>query len=217
MATYPPRGQTSPAQNVQSIGAFAGRFGQSAPQDTTAQQALTRNPMFGRPIWTYVNIAAGPVRGPQPRLARGTGHTGDASLPGNAAILPGYLADQQYEPTTFTYDPVHKKSWQQALPKTINQGNDGREVVGTYEPHDFTPGTRFLSHTRSAANWQVMEYPPDFRNLLAWQQVQKYRLQSYTLQARPLTADNYFLGYQIDPQIAAQIGQSTLGNFGSAG
>jgi hypothetical protein len=69
---------------------------------------------------------------------------------------------------------------------------------------------------RQAANWQVMEYPPDFRNLLAWQQARKYRIESYTLSPRPLDSANYFLGYQINPQVASQIGQTTMGYMGSS-
>jgi hypothetical protein len=203
-----------PAQNYTHIGAGGGRLSQ-APLPTAAQNPITTNPMFGRPGWTYISIQQGPVRGPQPRLARGSGRTGDPSLPGNAAMLPGYLSDNEYLPTLFTYDPVDKPGRLLRPPKTINVGTDGRDEVGTYKPHDFTPGQRFLHHMRQAANWQVMEFPPNYRQLLQWQQVRKYQINSFTLQARPLAASDYFLGYQINPQVAAAIGQSTFGNLGS--
>lgn len=206
-----------PAVNAANIGANLGRQGQVAPLAKSTQGgAAAFNPMFGRPIWTYVQTMAGPVRGPQPRLARGTGHTGGTSLPGNASVLPGYLSDQQYHPVTFTYDSVNRPTFTRRIPRSIRIAQDGRDIVGTYNPHEFTPGQRFFHQDRQAANWQVMEFPPDFRNLLAWQQVQRYRVQSFTLSPRPLDSANYFLGYQVNPQIAQQIGQGTMGYMGSA-
>lgn len=216
--TWPPWGQTTPASNTTNIGAAGGRTSQVQPlQKTTQGGASAYNPMFGRPLWTYVHTMAGPVRGPQPRLAQGSGHTAGAhALPGNSSQLPGYMVDQQYFPSTFSYDPVHSDKFQGFIPRTISTGDDGRSVVGTYKPHDFTPAQRFFSSWRSAASWQVYEYPPDFRNLLAWQQVQKYRATSFTQSARPLDSANYFLGYQVNPQISAQMGQGTLGYMGSS-
>jgi hypothetical protein len=215
---YDAMGTLVPSGNYRHIGAFAGRFAQVEPLSKSTHQSGggAYNPMFGRPIWTYVNVMAGPVRGPQPRLAKGSQATGNPSLPGNAAMLPGYLSDNQYFPVTFAYDPVNKPAFTGTIPRTINTGTDGRSMVGTYKPHDFTPANRFNHHMRQAANWQVMEYPPDFRNLLQWQQVRKYRTQSFTLSPRPLDSSNYFLGYQINPQIAAQIGQGTMGYMGSS-
>lgn len=173
--------------------------------------------MFGRPTWTYVSVMAGPVRGPQPRLARGSGLTGDNAAAGKAAALPAYMADNEYVPTLDGYSPQWRRDFLYKPPLSINVGSDGRELVGTYKPHDFTPAQRFLHHMRSAANWQRVEYPPDYRQLLAWKQVEKYRTAVYTQMARPLDSSNYFLGYQIDPQIASQIGSSNLGSLGSSG
>jgi hypothetical protein len=131
-------------------------------------------------------------------------------------MLPGYLSDNQYFPVLNTYDATNKPAFMQRIPKFIPDGENGRELVGTYQPHDFTPGERRFDHMRQAASWQVQEYPPNFRNLLQWQQVRKYRVLSLTSQARPLQSSDYFLGYQINPQISAQIGQSTLGSLGGA-
>jgi hypothetical protein len=210
-------GTLVPSSNTGNIGAAGGRYSQLAPLAKTLQGgAGAFNPMFGRPIWSYVNIMHGPVAGPQPRLAQGTGLTGDPSLPGNAPQLPGYLSDNEYKPVTFPYDPVNNPVFWMHVPRTINTGTDGRDfTIGGWKPHDFTPAQRFNHQMRQAANWQVMEYPPDFRNLLSWQQVRKYVVQSFTLSPRPLDSANYFLGYQINPQVAAQIGQGTLGYMGS--
>jgi hypothetical protein len=174
-------------------------------------------PLYSRnAIWSYVNVVRGPSRGPQPRLAQGSGITATGTpLPGNASALPGYLTDNEYLPTLNDYDTNYVPKFTYYPPKTIGTGNNGRDLVGTYQPHDFTPGQRVLEHMRQADYWQHTSYPPNVRNLLAWQQVQKYRVQSLTLQARPLASSNYFLGYQIDPNIAAQIGQTTLGSMGS--
>lgn len=179
--------------------------------------AILNNPIYsGNAIWTYVNVMRGPVSGPQPRLAQGSGQTGDPGLPGNAPSLPGYLSDQQYFPNVFEYAPVNNEKFTHAIPKFIGIGQDGRDMVGTYVPHASHPGTRFFHQARSAENWQVMEYPPDFRNLLAYQQVMKYRTQSFVLSSRPLDSSNYFLGYQINPAVAAQIGGSSGGYLGSS-
>lgn len=196
--------------------------------------------------WSYVDIIRGPARGPQPRLAQGTGRTGKPSAPGTGPQLPSYVSDNSYRPNPFTYQPpgnrpfrfvgphtVHTETgsagqlgsffglaqgetFEQGVPRTISTGNNGRELVGTYEPHDFTPGQRFLGQMRSAPNWQVQAYPPDYRNTIQYQQVMKYRVNSVTLSARPLTSNNYFLGYQVQSEIQQQIGQNTLGYMGNA-
>lgn len=205
-----------PAQNPQNQRLF--RPQATLPftaSNAAAQNPVGTNPLFRRPTWTYVGVSEAPRRGPQPRLAKGTGATGDASLPGNAPQLPGYLSDNEYFPALFAYQPYNRQGFQLPIPRTIGTGEDGRELVGTYQPHDFTPGQRFFHQARQAANWQVMVYPPNLRNLLAWQQVQKYRINSLTMSARPLDSSQYFLGYQLNPQIGAQIGQNSLGYMGS--
>ena len=207
-------GVMQPAQNVNFIGAYGGRLGQvnAGPKSV---QPLQASHLARSAIWTYTQVQPGPVRGPQPRLARGSGKTGTSALPGNAPNLPGYLSENTYQPVGFTYDPVNQPDWLKRIPKTIMTGENGRALVGTYQPHDFVVGVRNLNHMRQAANWQVQEYLPEPRDLIARQQVMKYRNQSYTSSARPLSANDYFLGYQINPDISARIGQSTLGQLGS--
>lgn len=173
------------------------------------------NPMFGRPTWTYTNVVRGPVAGPQPRLAQGTGRTGAPSATGTAAQLPGYMSDNSYQPSPFTYHPVYRASFEELIARTIASGETGRELVGTYQPYDVTVGQRFNHQMRRAENWQIMAYPPTFRNTIGWQQVQKYRVSSTTIAARPLSANGYFLGYQVQPEVQGQIGQNTLGYMGS--
>jgi hypothetical protein len=203
-----------PAQNQLTAG-YGSPSSPLAINQISIQYPILSNPMFGRPIWSYIKVDPSPVRGPQPRLAQGTGRTGNPALPGNAAALPGYLSDQEYFPTLDTYGPTYDPDFMRLLARSIHVGSNGRSLVGTYQPHDFTPADRWIKSTRRAANWQVMEYPPDNRNLLQWQQVQKYRVSSLTLQARPLASSNYFLGYQVQPTIQAQMGQTTLGSMGS--
>jgi hypothetical protein len=130
-------------------------------------------------------------------------------------MLPGYLTDNEYMPSQFTYDPVDQPNFLFQPPRTMHSGENGRGIVGTYEPHDFTIGQRFTHQMRQAANWQVMEYPPDNRNLLVWKQAERYRIASYTLSARPLDSSNYFLGYQVDPRISQAIGGNSIGYMGS--
>ncbi len=219
MATWPKKGVTTPASNTsgQRVGISGGRLQQTPVSNTTAQIAggQVASPMFGRPTWTYVNVQAGPVRGPQPRLARGSGVTGGSSLPGNAPQLPGYLTDNEYFPSQFTYDPIDQPNFLYEVPRQVPSANNGRDMIGTYNPHVSTPGQRFNHQMRQAANWQIMEYPPDNRNLLAWKQAERYRIASYTLSARPPDSSNYFLGYQVDPRIQQAIGGNSIGYMGS--
>lgn len=169
--------------------------------------------LFGRPA-NYTDIVRGPTQGPSARTAPGTGRTG-APTGGTGAQLPGYVSDNQYEPTLFQYQPRARQDFLYRPPQTFPAASDGKELLGTYRAHDFVIGQRFNHQMRAAANWQVIAFPDRFRDLNQWQQVQKYRVLSATLSARPLTQENYFLGYQVDPKIAAQIGQSNLGYMGS--
>lgn len=179
--------------------------------------ATSGNPAyFGRPNWTYVSVVRGPVRGPQPRLAQGTGRTNNKSAaPGTEPQLPSYMHDYDYRPVPFSYQPPNRQSFPQQIPRTIDVGTNGRDLVGTYQPHDFTPAVRNFSHMRSAANWQLQAFLPDFRNTLEWQQVQVYRPRSNTRSAMPLSSSQYFLGYAVTPEIGSQIGQNILGYMGS--
>lgn len=196
----------------------AGRSTARLPlQYTSTNPQVFSNPMFGRPIWSYVGIAPGGTTGPQPRLAQGSGRTGDPALPGNAARLPGYLSDQEYQPVEFTYAPGYEPRFMLQLARTIHQGDDGLHALNpTYRAHENVQADRWSAARRTAEMWQTMEFPPGPRNLMAYQQVQRYRIQSLTLQARPLAQSNYFLGYQVQPQVQANIGQSTLGYMGNS-
>jgi hypothetical protein len=204
--------------------------------------ATTRtDPLFGRTNWTYVTSIAGPVRGPQPRLAQGTGRTGYKTQ-GTGAQLPAYMSDNDYRMSPYEYQPVGKRSffhigphhpeslaerlestyragrgdtYAQVVPRSIGEASNGRDLVGTYQPHDFIPGQRWNHQMRSAPNWQVVSFPPDYRNTIQWQQVQKYRVRSNTISAQPLAQSNYFLGYSVQPEIGAQLGQNVLGYMGS--
>jgi len=216
MPTYPPRGVTALAHSYLNQPTASPAIGRSVGLGNQIPQA-TNPTLFGRPAWTYVQVQQAPRHGPQPRLAQGTGRTSiQQALPGNAAQLPGYLADNQYEPVIPDYQPPNAQVFQRKLARSISVGTDGLAAINpTYRAHDFTPADRWLGTLRSAPNWQTMNYPPDFRNLLAWQQVMRYRVNSLTVAARPLDSSQYFLGYQINPNVAKSIGQSTLGYMGS--
>jgi hypothetical protein len=179
------------------------------PVTQAASDPIGLNPLFGRPNWTYVTTVPTPVTGPSPRLAVGTGRTGDPALPGNSAQLPGYLSDQQYFPSVGEYAPVYQERFTLPIPKQVGNGENGRQMVSTYEPHAFTPGTRMFNQYRSATNWQEQAFPPSGRELLSYQMVQKYQVQNSIARARPLAQNNYFLGYQLDPSIAGEIGNGS--------
>src|ERR1700686_5518054 len=131
-----------------------------------ALQGLQADPIFGRPTWTYINVQRGPVMGPQPRLSIGSGNTGGSGTPGANASLPGYVSQPAYKPTLFEYANTDKENFLFRPPRTINIGDNGRILVGTYEPHDITIGQRFFHQMRSAPAWQEMAFKPDFRQLL---------------------------------------------------
>lgn len=180
------------------------------------QGASSLSPLFGRPGWTYVNVERSQQMGPTPHLAQGSGHTSrDQPLPGNAPQLPGYLTDNEYFPTENAYQPDHQPSFRSPIPRSIRVGIDGETIVGTYRAHDFTPADRFFNQARQAATWQVQEFPPNYRNLLAWQQVRRYQIESMTEAPRVLDSSNYFLGYQVNRALIGDIGQNTLGSMGS--
>lgn len=165
-------------------------------------------------IWSYVSQMAQPVLGPQPRLAIGTGATGGASRGNNAAGIPGYMSSQDYEPQPFTYAPPNNPVAMHVAPQSIGVGDDGLHALNpTYRAHDFTPATRFINHLRSAPPWQVQMFPAQYRNTLQYQQVQRYRVHSQIMAARPLARSDYFLGYQIDQTVAGQLGMNNLGSM----
>lgn len=168
---------------------------------------------FGK-NWNYVQVVRGPVAGPQPRLAQGSGRTGSPTG-GTGANLPGYVSDNDYRPNPFSYNPPLRESFVNRLPRSIGEGIDGNALVGTYRAHEFAIGDRWNYQMRSASAWQLQEYPPSYRDLIQWQQAMKYRVGSTTRSARPLPKANYFLGYQVNPDMAAKFGQNALGYMGS--
>lgn len=196
------------------------------------QQAVQANPLFGRPPYAVVR-AQGTIGPPLTSSARGyqsvlgaprqlgTGRTGALSKPGEANVLPGFMAERKsYQPTTFEFAPNLRTSQVDRIPATLATPGtvDGIALLGTYRAHDFTAGRgdlRFNHQMRSAPNWQVMSFPPDFRKLLQWQQVMRYQVMSQTRAARPLRQTDYFLGYVTQPSVAAQIDGNTLGYMGS--
>ena len=157
------------------------------------------------------------IPGPVSKLGYGTGRTGRTAPPGNQVNIPGYASVYEYFPNFFGYYPRYRRNFQLEIPKHGQAANDGIEVVGTYRAHDFTIGQLFFSHMRRAPYWQVQEYPPNFRSLLEALKVERFRTESRTIMARPLTTQNYFLGYVTNPTTAKRLGVSNagLGSLGS--
>jgi len=156
------------------------------------------------------------VFGPVSKLGYGTGRTGKSSPKGLQALLPGYASVYEYFPSLFGYYPKFRRNYNLDVPKSINTGNDGIELVGTYRAHDFVIGQRFFSHMRRAPYWQIQEYPPDFRNLLEALKVERFRTESRVIMAKPINTQNYFLGYVTNPTTAHRLGTSATG-MGSLG
>lgn len=195
-------------------------------------RAVRANPLFGRP--SYAMVSAQGVLGPalagsyrggtrfEPPRQLGTGMTGRPSRPGESPVLPGYMSKNTYQPgSQMEYSPDLRVDSLKRIPATLQTPGtvDGITMIGTYRAHDFVAGPgmqRFNHQMRSAPNWQVMMFPPDFRQLLQRQQVMRYQVASYTRSAAPLRQTDYFLGYYTQPAVAAQIGQSGLGYMGSS-
>ncbi len=186
-------------------------FGYTAPGSSNANTLDSAN--AGQryiDLWSTLQVLRGPSRGPTPQLAKGK-PSGVEALPGNAATLPGYLTENDYRPNVFDYQPDYRNNKLLHIPRGLSVGDNGRSVVGTYEPHDFTPGQRAFTQNRAAANWEIMSFPPNYRNLLAFQYARTYALQNVIVQARPMAKSNYFLGYTVDPAVAQQLSGTSLG------
>lgn len=170
--------------------------------------------LLGRPVGSYVSVMSAPQYGPTPHLARGVGISGAIanSNANGGASLPAYVDSQHgYQPAPMDYSPPTNEGWMRRIPKTSNLGVNGRDMVSTYEPHDFTVAEYEPRQWRSSALWEVLSYPSTWRNLLGPQLVQKYQLQQYVTQARPLAQNDYFLGYQINPALSQQLGSGGAG------
>lgn len=215
------RGPTFPAQNPLNEQSYRSAQNPPIPVGGVPNNPAQVSPLFGRPGWTYVQPVQAPRLGPQPRLAQGTGRTAGPVTSGGGyePVMPGFVVQPDYEPPMYDYQGQNNQRFTRDIPRTIHVGDDGLHALNpTYKAYDVTHADRFFHQDRQVSNWQSMMYPPDFRNLLAWQQVMRYRIQSQTVSARPLDSSNYFLGYQVNPQMFAQsgIGQNTLGYMGSS-
>lgn len=182
---------------------------QGSPQTSgsVSEQNTRPNPaLFGRPGFTYVQVVSTPQSGPLPRLAQGSGRTGKATDRSQGHIPGGYLAENDYQPDSYSYMPEQRDDFHKEVPKSVGEGNDGREIVGTYNPHDFQMAAYQQNQWRSSANWQNITNGPSWRNLLIWQQVRSYNLYTQIAQARPLSQNDYFVGYQtsLDTMTGAQ-------------
>lgn len=188
---------------------------QTIPYHTPGPNSNTA--LFGRPGFTYSLTKPSFRTGPVPKLAPGTGLT-NASNPDNRSLgfqPSGYGSKQHMPMQQFDYTPPTDPTFDvgdnpmakfPSLPRTIDVGVDGVTLVGTYRAHDNTPADRFFKQGRSSANWQDMSFGPGFRYLLPYQQVARYNLYNSIALARPLSPNNYFLGYQVQPQVGAVLG-----------
>lgn len=169
---------------------------------------LLTNPLFGRPGITYTPRVSNSQAGPLPKMSVGSGQTGQASNRSTAGFVPaGHISVvEDYQPVGLDNEPYQVDTFTRpnVPPKTINAGTNGRELVGTYEPHDFTPAQRFFQQWRAAQLWMSPVFGPSWRNLLVWQQVAKYNLYNAMAQSRPLSQTDYFAGYVTPDNVGVQ-------------
>lgn len=194
---------------------------QGSPQPAAIPNTnSTQNPLFGRPGLSSVYQAtvntsqAGPIL----RGSVGSGNTGSGEANRSTGFIPGGSLDVQrdYQPQGLENHPLGSDTFTlpNTPPKALNLGTNGRELVGTYQPHDFTPLQRFINMWRSSYNWQVTGFGPNWRNLLIAQQVQKYNLYTTLAQSRPLSQQDYFVGYVTSPGVAGAAGAA--GGYGGS-
>lgn len=173
--------------------------------------------LTNRPTYRYLQTQDNPRAGPRPKLSAGSGQTGLPASPGMSAALGSYVSYPDYQPNLFDYQPPTNPN---RYMRVSNSGTftpqDGGQLFGTYRAHDFTIANYTQSQWRSSAMWEQLGFPPNFRQQIMAQQVKKYNIYTSLALARPLAANDYFLGYRIPTQTAADIGGSSatsgLGN-----
>lgn len=207
-----PGGVSGQGPNTGALGYSGANYLAQAPLGTLGPNVVS--PLFGRPGFTYAMSKPAVRLGPIPKLSPGTGRTG-SNQNRSRGFVPAAFAQAQHMPIQqFDYAPPNdvvfdvgtQVGMSKVIPRSIDVGIDGVALVGTYRVHDFTPGDRFFKQGRSAANWQDMSFGPEYRYLLSYQQVARYNLYTNTALARPLSPNNYFLGYQTQPAVAQQLG-----------
>lgn len=170
---------------------------------------------LGRPLRAgYRNE---PLYGPAPKTStvlQSQRIGGSRSAQGMGSQPGGYLPAQEgYKPgAVLTNQPVLDNTFMRRLPRTINIGDNGGRSVGAYwnvtAPRDFFIATRWQPSTRSATNWQQDFFPGFNRQLLRYQPVQRYTTQNSVILARPVSVNDYFLGYRMAQSSAAGYGAS---------
>lgn len=180
----------------------------SAPALPQPDVNLITNPLFGRPGISYTPRVGNSQAGPLPKMSVGSGQTGQATNRSTAGfVAPGHLAViEDYEPVGLDNEPFQVDTFTRpnVPPKTIGVGTNGRELVGTYDPHDSTPAQRFIQQWRAASMWMSPVFGPSWRNLLIWQQVAKYNLYNAVAQSQPLSQADYFAGYVTPDTVGVQ-------------
>jgi hypothetical protein len=159
----------------------------------------------------YTSVMTSPRIGPQARLSYGSGATGGRDVRADGTQYGGFLAENDYQPAPMDYAPGTSGNYLARIPASVGIGDNGRSVVGTYQPHDFTIAQYMQYNRRSSANWQDMTYPANWRNLVGAQQVSKYNLYNQVGLSRPLAQNDYFLGYQMQLSDARGLGQVGMG------
>lgn len=198
----------APTQPVHPALAFARRM---AAQAQGIYAAGSFPALLGKPGWSYQAVNTSPKMGPVPRMAQGSGQTAAPDVRQDGTQYGGFLSNQEYQPAPFDYEPGQTDNFLARIDKRGVGGVDGLALVGTYRAHDFTVAEYEQHNRRSADNWQVMSYPPNWRKLLGAQQVAKYNLYNQVAMARPLQQNDYFLGYQMTLAQNAGVGGYSLG------
>jgi len=167
-------------------------------------------------IWSYVSQETGLIATPAAKLSHGTGANGKPTQ-GTGAQLGAFVSEPDYTASPNTYQPLGSDVFTRHLPTSIGQGDDGLHALNpTYRAHDFRGAEYTQGHYRQARNWQIMAFPPVFRELLQRQQAMRYKTFSNSYAPRVLSRQDYFLSYTPDPSVNAQIGgMNGLGSMGN--
>lgn len=179
---------------------------------------LARRPTYTMLGQRYHSALPAPRMGPAPHLARGSTHTGRRATPGTSAQFPAYMHKQEeYHPQGLEYMPATNPNDMWHPPRSIAIGVNGRDLVSTYEPHDWVMAVYTQTQWGSSGMWEQLSYPGNFRKLIQAQAPQRYNLATHVGMARPMSPNDYFLGYVTSPRVAGQIGASVGLPLGQGG
>lgn len=157
----------------------------------------------------YRTTPEGAALSPHPKLSWGTLQTGGDSS-GAAGNVPGYVVAQYIPPAGPDLNPPYEPRFRPFnIPRVPPENIRGQDALTpNHVAHRYDQADRFFNQGRSVPAWMQSEYPGYNRMLVQRQVVQRYNLYSAIAGARPLDANDYFVGYITAPSAGIAGGTS---------